>query len=142
MNFWPDQSSHFLKTNADFESLGPGMHKLHIPVTTLEIGTFCDESKPLGCIYIPDKYAPSNGALDIEITPLPAAQALIELLRYSFIPPGILEVLGWQDRRLDFFARLVERVPVRRLRYPVGFEHLPRVTEAVLQDLKNLPSQP
>jgi hypothetical protein len=36
---------------------------------------------------------------------------------------------------LGFFAELVQRVPVHRLRYPSGFEHLPAVHEAILRDL-------
>ena len=59
---------------------------------------------------------------------------MIELLRYSFIPTWIFEELGWQGRRMEFFARLVEKVPVRRLRYPSGFEYLPAMVEAVMRD--------
>ena len=41
-------------------------------------------------------------------------------------------------RRLEFFARMVQQVPVRRLVYPTGFEHLPRVRETILEDLDAL----
>jgi hypothetical protein len=97
--------------------------------------------RPLACIYIPSKSIKPTKILDIEITPIPPSEAVIELVRYSFITPAIAEKMGWQPRRLDFFSRLVKQVPVKRLMYPSGLEHLPRVTEAVLQDLKNLTPQ-
>jgi len=42
-----------------------------------------------------------------------------------------------QPQRLDFFARMVQQVPMRRLIYPAGYEHLPRVREAVPADVEN-----
>jgi len=38
---------------------------------------------------------------------------------------------------LDFFARMVQPAPMRRLVYPAGFDPLPRVREAVLADVEN-----
>jgi hypothetical protein len=141
INLWPDQAAYFMD-NEEFEIVVPDVHKKRIPVEAFKNGAFCHESRPLACIYIPHKSeGPSHGA-DIEITPVPPAEAVIELVRYSFFPSMIFEKLGWQAPRLDLFARLVKQVPVRRLVYPAGFEHLSRVTEAVLQDLKNLPPQP
>ena len=49
-----------------------------------------------------------------------------------------MEVIGLQPQRLDFFAQMVQQVPMRRLAYPSGFEHLPRVRDAILQDLEGL----
>ena len=49
--------------------------------------------------------------------------------------PHILEAPGVQPPSLDFFTQLVQQVPMRRLIYPSGFEHLPRVREAVLEDV-------
>jgi hypothetical protein len=143
IKLWPDQAAYFLENdNEGFEKVNFHRSKKRVPVEEFKNGAFCHESLPLACIYIPGKSeGPSNGT-NMEIIPVPPAEALIELVRYSFIPPDICERLGWQAPRLDFFSRLVKQVPVRRLLYPAGFEHLPRVTEAVLQDLKNLTSQP
>jgi hypothetical protein len=58
---------------------------------------------------------------------------LIELVRHSF-SPHLVQAAGLQPRRLDLFARLVMQVPVRRLRYPSGFERLPEVVERLLKD--------
>ena len=69
--------------------------------------------------------------------PVGSSEAVMELIRFSFVP-NIVERLGWQPRRLAFFARLVQQVPVRRLVYPNGFEFLPRVVEAVFRDMEKL----
>ena len=70
----------------------------------------------------------------MEVEGLRPRDAVIELLRHSF-SPHLVEAAGWQSQRLGFFARLVERVPVRRLSYPTGFEHLPSVCAAIQEDL-------
>ncbi len=141
INLWPDQATHFIGSSEDSEAMFTGALKRRVHVETVMNGRFCHEQKPLACIYIPRKSSQLSSGSDIEITPIPPAEAMIELVRYSFVPPAIFEKIGWQGRRLDFFARLVKLVPVRRLLYPAGFEHLPRVTEAVLRDLENLPSR-
>jgi hypothetical protein len=141
IKMWPDEAEYFALNYEDFQTLSPDTSKLHIPVEALKNGAFCYESRPLACIYVPRKSDQPAGGTNIEITPIPPAEAVIELVRYSFIPPYIFESLGWQSRRLDFFAGLVRQVPVRRLVYPAGFEHLPGVTEAVRRDLENLPGK-
>jgi hypothetical protein len=142
INLWPDEAANFTDDSVKIDAMFPSPPKRHIPVEAVRNGTFCPEKRPLACIYIPRKSEGPSSGTDIVITPVSPAEAVIELVRYSFISSAIFESLGWQGRRLDFFSRLVKQVPVRRLLYPAGFDHLPRVTEAVLQDLKNLPSQP
>lgn len=46
--------------------------------------------------------------------------------------PHIVEAAGWQADRLGALSQLVEQVPVRRLVYPNGVEHLPQVVDAIL----------
>ena len=69
--------------------------------------------------------------------PVSPRDAVIELVRHSFAA-SIVESLRLQPQRLDFFAQLVQQVPMRWLIYPSGFEHLPRVREAILENLKTL----
>jgi len=141
INLWPDQAAYFTGEK-EFEIIPLDGTKQPIHIETFNPpGTFCQKGRPLKCIYIPRKSDQPAGRTDIEITQVPPAEAVIELLRYSFISSFICEQLGWQSRRLDFFARLVRQVPVRRLVYPAGFEHLAGVTEAVMRDLENLPGQ-
>jgi len=133
INLWPDQAMHFMEGNHVFEERA----KRRVPVEELRNGSFCQEKRPLACIYIPSRS--NQASRGIEIIPMPPAEAVVELLRYSFIPPDISEKLDWQGRRLAFFADLISRVPLRRLIYPSGFEYLSLVTGAVLRDIENLP---
>ena len=64
-------------------------------------------------------------------------EAVIALVRHSFAARAV-QALGWQPRRLRFFADLAQQVPLRRLSYPSGFQHLPRVGQAILRDLGGL----
>ena len=134
VNMWPDQAAVFIpESEASREPISTASKKKY-PVNAIRGGAFCNEQQPLACIYLPERITLSSESASVEITPVPPVEAVIELMRYSFIPPFICEEMGWQARRMDFFARLVEKVPVRRLRYPSGFEHLPAVTAAVLRD--------
>ena len=71
----------------------------------------------------------------VEIQDVSPRDAVIELVRHSF-SPRLVEAAGLGVRRLDFFVRLATQVPVRRLRYPSGFDRLPAVVERVLQRTK------
>ena len=134
INLWPDQAAFFI---GETGAASPAAEKNRYPLSAFEQAAFCDSARPLACLYLPERYQAPPGSAQIEIKPLPAVQALIELMRYSYVPPYICEQMGWQAQRMDFLARLVEQVPVRRLRYPSGFEHLPAVTDAILRDAQS-----
>ena len=137
MRLWPDEARYFLGHYEDLERVHPALSKRRVPIGPDSFGTFCDASQPLACLYLPERRDPVVGGSDIEITPVSPRDAVIELVRHSFIP-HVVEALGWQPQRLDFFAQMVQQVPMRQLVYPSGFEHLPRVREAILKDLKTL----
>jgi hypothetical protein len=43
--------------------------------------------------------------------------------------------MGVQSKRLSLLAQVVQGVPVRRLIYPDGVAHLPRVCRPIMEDL-------
>lgn len=130
MRFWPDQARLLLGSDAGLERVQPGSTKLRVPIGPPGFGTFTASPRPLAALYLPER----DGSASIEIEPIPLAMAVTELVRHSFLP-GVLEALGMTKRRFVVFAELLRRVPVRRLRYPSGLEHLPAVREALLRDL-------
>jgi hypothetical protein len=143
INLWPDQAVYFLAKNImEFGEIVTGGPKKYVPVEKFNNGMFCREKRPLERIYIPRITHQISDGSDIQLLPVSPAEALVELIRYSFITPVTAEKLGWQKRRLEFFACLVKLVPVRRLYYPSGFEHLPRVIDAVRKDLHDLSLEP
>lgn len=133
MRMWPDVATTFLPGFEHLPRVHPDLEKRWIPVGPDGLGTFHGDAAPLSAIYLLDR-RPEGGA-PIEIREIPRRQAVIELLRHSFTPL-LVEAAGLQPARLDLLSRLVLQVPVKRLRYPSGFDRLPQVAEAVRLDLE------
>lgn len=132
MKMWPDEAAHFFPDWERLPRVHPQITKRRVTVGAGHWGAFHDSALPLAALYLPER---REGG-PIEISPLSRSQAVIELVRHSF-SPHIVQAVGLQPSRLDFFARLVRQVPVRRLAYPSGFERLPEVAEAVRRDLRS-----
>ncbi len=113
--------------------LRPDSEKLLIDAGPHGLDIFDANLAPLRCLYVPQRLDDSSESIQIE--PLAPREALFELLRCSFLPPDLLAAVGFQAARLDLLARLVRDVPVKRLSYPSGYQHLPRVHDTVLSDL-------
>jgi hypothetical protein len=94
---------------------------------------FCNESRPLGCIYLPHKVDAAESTA-IQIKPIAKRDVVMELVKHSFVPRSMIKI-GLQPARLEKFAQIAEQIPVRRLIYPSGYQHLPRVRDAILEDL-------
>lgn len=136
LRMWPDAAAHFLgAASRDLPRVHPDETKRRVPCSRL--GRFADAPCPLSVLYLPERRAdPSRRAPIIEIVPVPPRDALIELVRRSF-SPYLVEAVGLQATRLERFARLVERVPIRRLIYRDGFDHLAEVAERIEADLQS-----
>ena len=134
MRMWPDEAKYFVGHCEDLERVLPTLSKHRVPVGVNGFGTFCDEPQPLACLYLPVRRDAMEWGTEIEITPISPGDAVIELIRHSFSVP-LVELLGMQPQRLDCFARMVQQVPMRRIVYPAGLEHLPDIREAILADL-------
>lgn len=138
MRMWPDQARRFLGCYENLEIVHPAYSKRRVPVGEDGLGTLRDEPVPLACFYLPERRDSIEAGTGIEIVPVSRAEALMSLIGQSFVPRTV-EALGLQKQRLGFFASLVGKVPVRRLIYPNGFDHLPNVRRAILDDLAALP---
>ena len=138
MRMWPGQAKHFLGHYEDLDLVHPTVSKRRVPVEESGLGTFCEVSRPLACLYLPERRDPAAWGTGIKIEPVSRREAVMALIGSSFIPP-VVEALGLHPHRLGFFARMALRVPVRRVVYPNGFEHLPRVRRAILADLAGFP---
>lgn len=144
MRLWPDAVARLSSRlpAARLEPVHAQTDKVRVPIAVEAgadcaaspgFGRFCPEVRPLCCLYLPQRLDDPEAA--IRIQPLSPQEALFELLRCSFLPPDLLAAVGLQATRLEQLATLVREVPVKRLCYPTGYEHLPRVHDAVLADL-------
>jgi hypothetical protein len=133
MRMWPDEASFFLQRFEHLPLVHPNVAKLWVPVGSDGLGTFHEDAMPLTCIYLLDRRP--QGDAPVEILEISPRDAVIELLRHSFTPL-LVEAAGLQPARFDLLSRLVLQVPVKRLRYPSGFDRLSRVTEVIQRDLE------
>lgn len=134
MRMWPDEADFFTGGHENLEIVHPWYTKRRVPVGGGGFGRFCNERKPLKALYIPERTEDHDS---VTIDPVPPSDALFELVSHSF-SARIVEALGFQVPRMNFFATLVMQVPVRRVRFPSGFHNLSRVGDALFNDLKEL----
>lgn len=128
MRMWPEHAAHFVEDAEALDTVHPYIEKRRVPVD--DIGPFTDTPHPLRAIYLPDR---QDEKTSVDIEPVSSSEAVIELVRESFVAT-LVEAAGFQPERLQTLSQLVQHVPVRRLIYPSGVEHLPRVVEAVRDD--------
>jgi hypothetical protein len=137
MRMWPDQASRFLGRYEDLGVVHPAYSKRRVPVGEDGLGTFHSEPVPLTCFYLPERRDPAGWGTGIEIGPVSRVEALMSLVGQSFVPHTV-EALGLQAQRLNFFARLLSQVPVRRVVYPEGYVHLPQISRSLVSDVTHL----
>lgn len=134
MRMWPEEARHFLGHIDGLPRVHPRLDKRRVFVgPPAGFGSFHGAPAPLACLYLPDRRDPAQWGERVEIAPVSQAQAVIELVRHSFVA-RLVHAAGLQPARLHLFAALVRQVPVRRLVYPSGFDHLPSVCDAILVD--------
>ncbi len=89
-------------------------------------------SFPLGRIYFLERgeIAPTSPP---KVEPLPPRKVFLALAGHTL--NAVLRTPVRMERQLRVFGWLTNHVPARRLYYPTGFARLPRVWEAIQQDL-------
>ncbi len=137
MRLWPDEAEHFLGQSNSLEHVHPELSKRRVPVGADAFGTFCSTSQLVSCVYLPERREPADGDMEISIRPVAARDAVIELVRHSF-SARMVEAAGLQAQRLNLFAQLARQVPMRRVLYPSGLEHLDTVRDVILKDMDSL----
>ena len=134
IRMWPNEAEHFLIEYEHLERVHPEIAKRYVPVGDDLFGPFCDHPCPLERIFILERRGASDLPAGLEIKHVSHRDAVIELLRYSFIT-RLAEAAGLTADRLGFLSSLVQKVPVRRLIYPSGYEHLAQIRQSILNDL-------
>ena len=134
LRLWPDQAALFGLRLERLEPVHPQFDKRRVPVGPDGFGCFTREQHlPLACLYLPERV---EGAA-ITIAALPPSAALVAAAEHTFAV-GIVEGLGLEVERFGRLAGVARDVPIRRLTYPNGVEHLDAVCSAVLDDVQHL----
>ena len=135
MRMWPDQAAHFVGSAERLEYVHPHLSKRRVPVGDNGVGSFCRESRPLARFYVPSRRPVEEHGETVQIHAMSSKEALIELMRQSFLP-NIVATVGLHAERLGPLSQIVNNVPVRRIVYPSGVEYLPAVRQAILDDMR------
>ena len=133
LRLWPEQADHFVGDHAALLKVHPAYTKRRV-VLGQPFGSFHPRPAPLRCLYLPMR---DTAADEVSFEPLRDRDALLAMVQESFLRDAVhgLELAG---RRLPALAGIVERVAVRTVRYPSGFDRLPELAEAVAADVAAL----
>jgi hypothetical protein len=133
MRLWPAEAGHFIGDLSGLDFVHHGIDKRRADVGDGVLGQFHDAPTPLACIYVPERHDDA-GSPRIEITQLGRSEAMVELARLSFVA-RLTQAAQSPGAHFDLLAHIARMVPVKRLRYPSGYAHLPAVRAAVLEDM-------
>jgi hypothetical protein len=128
IKLFPGVARRVLGVEPDAPQLNDGTSKR---ILTLGPGQAAPEPVPLRALYVLSARG-RRPAARIEITPLSAGAAFLEVVRASF--NTIVTDRERLARQFAFANRVAASVPIRRLSYPRSLSRLPAVCEAVLAD--------
>ena len=135
LRLWTDSAESLSTEWSDAPSVAHYTRKRRI-LSTPAIERFPARLERLAVIYCLTRETAGGGVGELSapaIEPLRANEVFLQLLSASFM----LDITDRAvlTRNLRFIERLLNAVPVRRLRIPDGFSSLPKVRDAVLSDL-------
>lgn len=141
MRMWPEVAVRFLERVSDLSPVHPDESKLRVPIGAHGFGSFCVCARPLVALYLPRRRDPATHGTAIDVVPLSPTEAVFTLIEHSFAA-ALIHGLPSQRERLRLLAPLARQLPIWRLLYPSGYEHLSRVRQAILDDLaRSLPAR-
>lgn len=136
LKMWTETALRLVGRYEDFPRVHPRLEKRAVPIGPDGFGQMASGAVPMHVLYLVERYQPTTvEGTTIEITLLPPALAVIELLKASMLT-WFPQALGLQPARIKFFGELVAQTAVKRLRYPSGWEHLDQVRQALLADVE------
>jgi len=132
---WPDSGRHFWPNYHSFVKVHAQHEKRKIPIRSGEL--FATKSRPLAALYVLARGPASLQTGQVEaLTP---AKALLSLTALRAAAEA-LEILDPQGAGLRILARVLERVPVRRLRYGSRLEQLNDIAAMLERDAPMTPA--
>jgi hypothetical protein len=137
MHMCEDQAAYFLDGYASQPVQKDNTGKIITPIGSTGFGVFCCQSQPLGVIYIPQRSKAREQIKNVTIQPVPKPEA-VSLLMQSGMVTYYRRWFPLQQHNIRQLTDLVNRIPARAVRYPNGYQHLPGVRNAILEDVKKI----
>lgn len=129
LRLWPEQVEHFVGDHTALPLVHPAFTKRRV-VLGDGFGAFRARPAPLRRIYLPGRTLSD----DLSITPVGPRDALVALIRHSFLHEAV-HPLGLAGARLKALAGATKNLQLSLLRYPDGLANLPRLVAAVEADV-------
>lgn len=131
MKVWEDSLQQTLQHHGELPTVMPGLGKRLFRLG--EDQRFSYEAAPLRALYLLCRYdAEASGRSDVSIRDLNRREELVTLCEHT--SGRVLMSPQEQAGLFPFYGRVLERVQVRLLMYPHGYEHQDRTFQAVLQE--------
>ena len=131
IRLWPEGARYLNLTGLKGKPLFPEVKKLRFDLTPTTRWRFVERRVPLRRLY----FLSRNKSKKIDIKNLQNQEALVEILRSAYNPflkdPEIL------TQQFEMTMQLMEKIPIKRLSFPSGYAYLPKIHNAVLQDLES-----
>jgi hypothetical protein len=133
LRLWPASAEELVEKAHQLEPVHRDFDKRRVPVGgSVGLGSFHESAAEVRALMLPERKG-----TQIELARLRPREAAIELVRHSFLGALGEAALG-AGRRFERLVAVAERVPVFRLAYPNGLEHLTAVRGAILGRLSAL----
>jgi hypothetical protein len=130
IKLFPGMARRLLGVKAAGAPMNPLTKKQVLPLGSSQ---YEDRSVPLRALYVLSAPQEVRRTRHIRLSPLPARETFIELIRHTF---NTLVTGSDRSQRLFLASlELASRVPARRLSYPRGLALLPQVKHTILDDL-------
>lgn len=126
LRLWPDQAEALFGLR-DLEPVLPGETKRWAPLPSPD--RFTPSGALLAGFYVLDR---SNGPVTTRFTPMRGGEAVLCLVRHSFVP-NVAQSLGLGPKRLARMTELASRTPVVTFTYGGSLDDLDGVCDALAE---------
>jgi len=132
VRLWPESVRALYGTDEALPLLTPNWDKRYL--TLDENGeSFQSDPLPLAAVYLLDERTEEAGPAIETVAP---AEALVALITHSYV--NYLLDKAMRSQEFEFLGRLVNRVPVLRVRPQAGPEHLPSLCRLIAKNFRSV----
>ena len=131
---WPDTALHYSGSNLEMlEKVHKRFEKRVVNLEKSDRFGFCRHSKPLKQLYLLDRRETEKG--EIRVQDISPGEALLHLLQNSILG-DLYQTLGIERTRLKRLAGLLNGIVLKKISYPSGLSHLPKVCKQIQLELQ------
>ncbi len=134
VRMWPDSAARYAGEGlAALDKVHQRFEKRVVDLEQNDSLGFCAEPRPLRQLYLLDRHEPEHG--EVKVSAVTPGEALIHLLQNSMLGDAY-QALNIETQRLKTLAQLLQQVPLKKISYPSGMQHLHRVGKEIEKQAK------